>query len=101
VLNSKLPRKLVLVVTNVFGISLPLVWREMASEEAQICDTHSLKDLGLFWVLELKKKSVQAAGRRILRGFQWPIVAKVQIVGPDITFLIYLNKNLAFLKKRK
>jgi hypothetical protein len=33
---------LVLLVTNVFGISPLLVWREMASEEAQICDTHSL-----------------------------------------------------------
>jgi hypothetical protein len=33
---------LVLFVPNVFGISLLLVWREMTSEEAQICDTHSL-----------------------------------------------------------
>jgi hypothetical protein len=34
---------LVLLVTNVFGISPLLFWREMASEEAQICDTHSLE----------------------------------------------------------
>jgi hypothetical protein len=42
-LNSKLPRRLVLLVTNVFGISPLLVWREMTLEEAQIGDTHSLK----------------------------------------------------------
>jgi hypothetical protein len=35
-----------LLVTNVFGISPLLVWREMTLEEAQISDTHSLKDVG-------------------------------------------------------
>jgi hypothetical protein len=35
----------VLLVTNVFGISALLVWRVMASEEAQICNTHSLKEV--------------------------------------------------------
>jgi hypothetical protein len=39
----KLPRRLVLLVTNVFGISPLLVWREMTLEESQISDTHSLK----------------------------------------------------------
>jgi hypothetical protein len=34
---------LVLLVTNVFGISPLLVWREMTLEKAQISDTHSLK----------------------------------------------------------
>ncbi len=42
-LSSKLPRRLVLLVTNVFGISPSLVWREMTLEEAQISDTNSLK----------------------------------------------------------
>jgi hypothetical protein len=32
-----------MLVTNVFGISPLLVWREMTLEEAQISDTHSLK----------------------------------------------------------
>jgi hypothetical protein len=41
-LSSKLPRRLVLLVTNVFGISPLLVWREMTLEEAQISDTHPL-----------------------------------------------------------
>ena len=34
---------MVLLVTNVFGILLLLVWQDMAPEEAQICVTHSLK----------------------------------------------------------
>jgi hypothetical protein len=48
---------LVLLVTNVFGISPLLVWREMVSEEAQICDTHSLKlQAFLFYYNEKKIK---------------------------------------------
>jgi hypothetical protein len=67
-LNSKLPRRLVLLVTNVFGISALLVWREMTLEEAQISDTHSLKEVGVaLWYLSITPRNNSGAVVKNLR----------------------------------
>jgi hypothetical protein len=46
----KINAKVGSLVTNVLGILL--IWREMALEEAQICDTHSLKCKIAAWKMQ-------------------------------------------------